>query len=175
MSLPASPSGCTILTVMKEIVFVCTGNTCRSPMAEGLLREALPAQWDAEVTVSSAGTHAWNGQPAASLSVKVLQEKGIDISGHLARLVTPDIINKASLVVALTPDHLDMMRATVPGAGEWMIILGGLDPEREKADVEDPIGGDVGDYRAARDDIAHLIAFLLEYIAERFDLQADDR
>ena len=160
---------------MKEIVFVCTGNTCRSPMAEGLLREALPAQWDAEVTVSSAGTHAWNGQPAASLSVKVLKEKGVDILGHLARIVTPDLINRASLIVALTSDHLEMMKATVPGAGEWMIVLGELDPERKKADVEDPIGGDIDDYRAARDDIAGLIGFLLEYISERFDLQTDDR
>ena len=149
---------------MKEIVFVCTGNTCRSPMAEGLLREALPAQWGGKVTVSSAGTHAWNGQPAASLSVMVLREKGIDISGHSARLITPDIINKASLVVALAAGHRELMKATVPGAGEWMILLGELDPERENADVEDPIGGDIDDYRRARDDIAGLIGFLLEYI-----------
>ncbi len=144
-------------------------------MAEGLLREDLPAHWGGEVNVSSAGTHAWNGQPAASLSVMVLQEKGIDISGHSARLVTPDIINNASLVVALTFAHRELMKATVPGAGEWIVVLGELDPERKDPDVEDPIGGDIDDYRAARDDIAGLIGFLLEYIAERFDLQMDDR
>ncbi len=144
-------------------------------MAEGLLREDLPAHWGGEVNVSSAGTHAWNGQPAASLSVMVLQEKGIDISGHSARLVTPDIINNASLVVALTFAHRELMKATVPGAGEWIVVLGELDPERKDSDVEDPIGGDIDDYRAARDDIAGLIGFLLEYIAERFDLQPDGR
>ena len=142
-------------------------------MAEGFLREALPAQWGGEVIVSSAGTHAWNGQRAASLSAKVMTEEGIDISGHSARLVTPDIINKASLIIALTSAHMEIMKATAPGAGEWMVVLGELDPERDNADVEDPIGGSIEDYRAARDDIAGLIVFLLKYIAVRFDLQTD--
>jgi protein-tyrosine-phosphatase len=161
-------------TVMKEIVFVCTGNTCRSPMAEGLLRASLPPGWRDEVNVSSAGTHAWNGQPAASLSVTVMREKGIDISGHKARIVTPDIINLASLVVALTPQHMAHMKADVPGAGGWMIVLGELDRDRTRVDVEDPIGGSIEDYRATRDDIAHLNGLLLKYIAGRFDLPAED-
>ena len=158
---------------MKEIVFVCTGNMCRSPMAEGLLRAALPPGWRDEVTVSSAGTHSWDDQPAASLSVTVVKEKGIDISGHMARLVTPGIINRASLVVALAGTHMEYMEALVPGAGEWMILLGELDAERGDKDVRDPIGGSLEDYRDARDDIAHLIGFLLKYIAERFDLPGD--
>ena len=144
-------------------------------MAEGLLREDLPSHCGGEVTVSSAGTRAWNGQPAASLSVMVMKKKGIDISRHEARFVTPDIINKASLIVALTSAHMEHMKAIAPGSGEWMIVLGALDPERENAGVEDPIGGSTGDYQAARDDIARLIVFLLEYIAERFDLQTDTR
>ena len=139
-------------------------------MAEGLLRAAIPHEWEGEVSVSSAGTHAWDDQPAASLSVMVMREKGIDISGHRARLVTPDIINKASLVVALADDHMVNMKSAVPGASEWMILLGELDPERKAPDVEDPIGGCLDDYRAARDDIAHLTGLLLIYIAERFDL-----
>ncbi len=139
-------------------------------MAEGLLRSALPPQWKGEVTVSSAGTHAWDGQPAASLSVMAVKEKGIDISGHAARLVTPDIINKASLVVGLADEHIVIMKAAAPGAGEWMILLGGLDPERREVDVADPLGGSLDDYRAIRDDIAHLIGLLVEYLAERFDL-----
>ena len=142
-------------------------------MAEGLLRAALPAGWEDEVTVSSAGTHAWDGQPASSLSVKVMREEGFDISKHRARLVTPDIINKASLVVALADNHLTNMKAEVPGAGEWMILFGELDPARRHFDVEDPIGGSIEDYRASRDDIARLTGFLLDYIAERFDLPRD--
>ena len=55
-----------------------------------------------------------------------------------------------------------------------MIVLGQLDPQRENTGVEDPIGGEIGDYRAARDDIAGLIVFLLEYISEGFDLRTDD-
>ena len=143
-------------------------------MAEGLLRAALPPGWEDEVIVSSAGTHAWDGQPASSLSVKVMKEKGFDISKHWARLVTPDIINKASLVVAMAGGHLEKMKADVPGAGEWMILLGRLQPGRKGADVVDPIGGSLDDYRAVRDDIASLTVLLLSYIAERFDLPIGD-
>ena len=139
-------------------------------MAEGLLRAALPQAWKDEVSVSSAGTHAWDGQPAASLSVKVMKEKGIDISGHRARLVSPDIINGASLVVALTGAHSELIKELVPGAGEWMIVLGDIDPGRVNPDIEDPIGGGMEDYRAARDDIDGLIGRLIEYISKRFDL-----
>ncbi len=142
-------------------------------MAEGLLRAALPPEWEGEVTVSSAGTHAWNGQSAASLSVMVMGEKGFDISKHKARLVTPDIINRASLVVAMADEHMAHMSTVTPGASEWMILLGELDPERKAPNVEDPIGGSLEDYRGARDDIAHLIGFLMNYIAERFDLPGD--
>ena len=139
-------------------------------MAEGLLRDVLPPEWSGEIEVSSAGTHAWDGQPAASLSVKALKEKGVDISSHRARLATPEIINRASLVVALALGHRDHMKAAVPGAGEWMIVLGELDPERTSPDVTDPIGGELDDYRRARDDIKGLIVFLIKYISERFDL-----
>ena len=139
-------------------------------MAEGLLRAALPQEWEGELTVSSAGTHAWDGQPASSLSVKVMSEKGFDISKHKARLVNPDMINKASLVVAMAGNHLAKMNADVPGAGEWMILMGGLDPARKDPDVVDPIGGSLDDYRAVRDDIARLTVLLLSYIAERYEL-----
>ncbi len=120
------------------------------------------------------GTHAWDGQPASSLSVKVMNEKGFDISKHRARLVSPDIINKASLVVALAGNHLAKMKADVPGAGEWMILMGGLEPGRKETDVVDPIGGSLDDYRAVRDDIAHLTALLLSYVAERYELPLGD-
>jgi protein-tyrosine-phosphatase len=160
--------------VMREIVFVCTGNTCRSPMAEGLLRDALPRDWNGEVEVSSAGTHAWDGQPAASLAVRAMKERGVDISAHRARLVTPEIINGASLVVAMAGDHLAAMKVTVPGAGEWMILLGDLDAERPDKDVWDPIGGSLDDYRMVRDDLSGMMEKLIRYIAERFGLDPDD-
>jgi len=142
-------------------------------MAEGPLRDALPQDWSGEVEVSSAGTHAWEGQPAASLALKAMKERGIDISAHRARPVTPEIVNRASLVVALALGHRDHMRAAVPGAGEWIIVLGELDPGRKSPDVTDPIGGELDDYRAARDDIAGLIGFLIKYISERFSLAID--
>ena len=138
------------------------------------MKAALPPGWRDGLTVSSAGTHAWEGQPASSLAVTAMKEMWIDISGHRARRVSDDIINRASLVVALDSSHMEFMKAAVPGAGEWMILLGELDGERQAPDVEDPIGGSLEDYRTARDDISALISLLLMHLVERFGLPEED-
>jgi protein-tyrosine-phosphatase len=98
-------------------------------------------------------------------------ERGMDISGHAARPVSAELINRASLLVALAGEHLDFMKALVPGAGEWMMLLGALDSDRDVPDVRDPIGGSIEDYREVRDDISHLVGLLIPYLAERFGLE----
>ncbi|NLD58550.1 MAG: low molecular weight phosphatase family protein [Clostridiales bacterium] len=125
---------------MKKIVCVCTGNTCRSPMAAAFLKRALP---DREV--SSAGLHASPGQPATPEAVQVMRERGIDISGHRSRPFSCGMADGAVLV-ALTAAHADRMRALCPGA-DVIRYLGG-------ADVPDPFGGSLESYRKT--------AFLLE-------------
>ena len=89
-----------------HILFVCTGNTCRSPMAEGLLRAALAAKGLDQVTVSSAGTGAWDGAPISEASYLVGLEQGLDLSEHRARLLTRDVVRGADLILAMSGHHI---------------------------------------------------------------------
>lgn len=155
---------------MNEIVFVCTGNTCRSPMAEGLLRAVIPSFWRGEISVSSAGTGAWDGQAATDNAIAVLAEIGIDISRHRARMLTREIVERAALVVAMASEHRDYALALAPGAAPRVILIGELDPARPDPDVRDPIGRGRDVYRTVREDIEGLVGLLVGHLVRRFEL-----
>ena len=86
------------------ILFVCTGNICRSPMGEALLRHGLIAA-GADHPVASAGTHAMDGGPATGHGIEVLRDRGIDLTGHLSRHLNAEIVDGADLIVAMTRQH----------------------------------------------------------------------
>ena len=91
---------------MTSILVVCTGNICRSPIAEGMLREAMAARFGASApTVHSAGTIGVEGSPATEESVTAADERGIDISGHRARRLTLDLARHADLVLGMAGEH----------------------------------------------------------------------
>src|SRR5210317_2297757 len=95
-----------------ELVFVCTGNMCRSPMAEYMLRYRLPD--DAKWEVSSAGTMAAEGMDASANAVEALREIGIEMSKHRTRPVTADVLKQAAVVVAMARSHVDQLMALMP-------------------------------------------------------------
>jgi protein-tyrosine phosphatase len=134
----------------RAILFVCTGNTCRSPMAEALCKRMLadrlgcdPADLPSRgFTVSSAGIAAWPGDEASPPAVTIAPEFGIDLSAHGSRPVNPELLVTATDVVAVTRAHAAALAARFPGVGPTPVVLGG------ETDLNDPIGGDVEDYRA---------------------------
>ena len=156
---------------MNKIVFICTGNTCRSPMAEAILRSRLPDALKDKFEISSAGVFAWDGEPASSQAIKVLEEIGIDLSGHRARRMTEEITRDAALVVAMTEAHRLQVLADSPSAESKVILLGSLDGSRNDADIADPIGGSKDVFTAARDEIAELVDRLIDYLFERFEIE----
>lgn len=141
-----------------KLLFVCTGNTCRSPMAQGLAKLYFPS----EVEVISAGINALEGVEASLNAVKVLQEKGIDISVHKAVRLTKDMIASADHVLTMTKSQKEYLSSNHPEFSEKIKCLGHMSsPEKE---VSDPWGGSITLYRRCAAEIAQqleTIAFKL--------------
>lgn len=125
---------------MEQIVFVCTGNTCRSPMAEGLFR-ALDGEARTGLAAASAGMFAHDGLPASENAVKAAAELGADLSAHRARQLTPEIARQAKYLVCMTAAHYDRLVQAMPWAEDKVFTLA---PD----DIADPFGGDLETYRA---------------------------
>lgn len=109
---------------MASILVVCTGNICRSPLAEGFLRRVLEERFGAAAPdVASAGTIGWEGSPAVIESVEAAAERNTDIRSHAARRLEPEQIIPASLIIGMTTEHRDAAGAMVPQAADRAFSL----------------------------------------------------
>ena len=117
-----------------NILFVCTGNTCRSPMAEGLFKKMLAEKNIDNVTCSSAGLFAMTGEEVTPNSVKACERFGVDISSHRARRITSYILDETDKFVCMTPEHASSLSMYVPS--EKVMVLGGGIPDPYGADLE---------------------------------------
>ncbi|HXJ59185.1 MAG TPA: ribose 5-phosphate isomerase B [Verrucomicrobiae bacterium] len=151
---------------MKTILFVCTGNICRSPMAEGLFRHAVKGRTEFEVL--SAGVGALEGMPPSEHAVRALRELGIDIAGHRSRMLTPELVHRADYIFGMTHSHVDAIMLMYPQAAEKTFLLREFDETLDsfENDVPDPIGGSLEVYLNCRDQIEQGIASMLNFIEQ---------
>ncbi|MFM8719580.1 MAG: serine hydroxymethyltransferase [Chthoniobacterales bacterium] len=137
---------------MKKVLFICTGNVCRSPMAEGLLRSMAEGRADLEVT--SAGLGAGRGQPPSLHAIDALRAEGIDISDIRSQPVSAELLEDSDFIFTMTRDHLDMLLLLYPEMAPKARLLRFEEAAKGgRADVTDPIGGTRDTYEACKEDI----------------------
>ncbi|MBN2499114.1 MAG: hypothetical protein JXB38_00010 [Anaerolineales bacterium] len=130
---------------MTHILIICTANICRSPMAEGILRKKMQENphfqgW----RVSSAGTWGRDDMPAAPEAVEVLERRGIDISAHRSRIVTPEIIQGADLILTMENGHREALVIEFPENRQQIRLITEL--IGSSYDIEDPIGKPISEF-----------------------------
>lgn len=132
-----------------NLLFVCSGNTCRSAMAEALARKIARRRGIENLNISSAGTNAWDNVPATDEALLVGMEREIDLTGHRARKLTPTIVSEADLIFVMTPGHLEQVKQ-LGGRGKVHVIDEYASGNMNEG-VADPYGGDLEDYRHTAD------------------------
>jgi protein-tyrosine phosphatase len=150
----------------KSILFVCTGNTCRSPMAEGLFRSLLSDRLKCRedelpsrgFQVGSAGVAALPGAPASPNALEVLDQAGIDLTGHASQPVTEQLVAWADLVLTMTSRHLSAVVGAFPDSSSKVQLLC---PE---GDVADPFGGSLRDYQECGEQIRQCLEYWLDQV-----------
>ncbi|HHY86323.1 MAG TPA: ribose 5-phosphate isomerase B [Verrucomicrobia bacterium] len=151
---------------MKTVLFVCTGNVCRSPMAEGIFRKAV--QGRGEYRVLSAGLGAVDGQPPSPFAVQAAREIGVDISNQRSQMLTPELVQQADYIFGMTHSHVDTVTLLYPQAAEKTFLLREFDDTLDtfEKDISDPIGGSYEVYLACRDQIEQGIASVLRFLEQ---------
>src|SRR5216117_3282459 len=154
-------------TKTKRILFVCTGNICRSPLAAALLQRALAQRGIDGLEVASAGTGAWDGAPVSEGAYLVGLERGLDLSAHRARLLTRELVEDADLILTMARHH----RARVDelgGEGHVFVLGEYAGREGDEAEVSDPFGGDLDVYRDTCVELEALLQVAVERIGKEF-------
>jgi protein-tyrosine-phosphatase len=129
-----------------RLLFVCTGNTCRSAMAEAIAKRLAPDFDLSDIDLRSAGTAAWEGAPASDGALLVALEHDVDLSSHSARLLTRELVDQSDLILAMGPHHLERLEA-LGARGKAFLLSSYSSKGASDRPIGDPFGGELTLYR----------------------------
>lgn len=167
-----------------QILFVCSGNSCRSPMAEGLLKKRLYPEYLDKLNVISAGTLGIVNSPATPLAIKVCKEKGVDIANHRSRALTKEVLEQSDLVLVMSDYHKEFIRNNFPELIDKVFLLTEFDQsdsdnEQNFLSIPDPIGENLSFYRKVINQIdtelSRIIPRLKQDIEKKLDEHSDEK
>ena len=153
-----------------NVLFVCSGNICRSPMAAACFRHRARADGLEQATVSSAGTLGIEGAPASAEAIETMGELGIDLSGHRSSALDAIDVEAQDVVILMTRNHVEELAHRFPQLrGEHYMLRAfesGPDPEPNPPDLDDPMGRPAEVYRAQLQQITRCIDNLVTYVRQ---------
>ncbi|CAK7049092.1 protein tyrosine phosphatase [Tissierella sp. P1] len=142
------------------VLFVCTGNTCRSPMAEGILK-SIAKEKKLSLEVKSAGISVFDGDNASRNSIEAMKKIGIDISKHKARQLHRDLVDEADLILTMSRPHKEIIISNFPSAKDKIFALLEYVYKIDK-DIADPYGGNLLLYEHTREEIYKAIKKIID-------------
>jgi len=149
---------------VKAILFVCTGNSCRSPMAAGFLREMLKEK--KELRIDSRGTIFSSFSGPTPQAIKIMKGYGIDISSHKTKSLSKDLIDEADLILVMERKHRERVQELSPEAKNKTFLLKEFAPDKENLEIRDPIGLSDEVYKEVAEEIKSALQKALPRILE---------
>jgi protein-tyrosine-phosphatase len=160
-----------------EIVFVCTANTCRSPMAAGLFKHALEAQPEPlrSLKVSSAGVSVFDRQPANPNSARAMSKVGVNIEDHRSQPLTPSMADSALAFFGMTESHLALLSLQIKPAPANAFLMREFIGDGTSIAIPDPFGMNLSAYEACRDSMVEAVPSLLKVVEQLYEAQLPSR
>jgi protein-tyrosine phosphatase len=142
---------------MSSVLFVCTANVCRSPMASTLFKDIVSRELSDQGgwLIESAGTLAVEGMPAAKNSRLVMNERGFDIEDHRSQTVDRDLLNKFDLILTMERHHKESLSIEFPEISGRVYVISEM--VGHAYDIWDPVGGTLNEFRATADELADIL------------------
>jgi protein-tyrosine-phosphatase len=152
----------------RSVLFVCTANQCRSPMAAALLKALAAQRGEADRwQIQSAGTWAEPDRPATQLSQAVMQQRHIDLADHRSRSINAALLDSVAVILVMTRHHQEALQAEFPTVQGKVLLMSQL--VDRKFDIEDPFGGSLDDYELCATDLQNILSEGYDRLAEMLD------